>query len=141
MESSFRILQLVRIAMLVSIVLYVIVGEVVAGKATGIREPNGGFYLALTLIAITVVGAVFAVRRALVLSREEVLATRPDDPPTLARWRTGYIITYAMSEAVALFGLVLRLLGSRLAQAAPFYVAGFALILFFSPRLPSSEIR
>jgi hypothetical protein len=67
---------------------------------------------------------------------ESMLAMRPGDALTLNRWRAGYIMTYALSEAIAMFGLVLRILGFSLSQVLSFYVAGFALLLFFGPRRP-----
>jgi cytochrome b561 len=131
---------MVRIAMLVSIVLYVYVGETVAGKNLRTPAPNPPFYFAITLVGIAIVGMIFALRRLFVLRAEQELAARPEDPAALMRWRSGYIITYAMSEAIALLGLVLRLIGSSLSQAAPFYFVAFILMLFFGPRRPSSEI-
>jgi len=64
------------------------------------------------------------------------LATRPNDAATLSRWRAGHIMTYALSEAIAIFGLVLRIIGFSLSQVASFYIAGFILLLFFGPRRP-----
>jgi hypothetical protein len=129
---------MVRIALLVSIALYVFLGERVGQSMAA--APNRNLYFVLTLVAITTVGMIFALRRLLVLRSEATLAAQPNDPAALNRWRSGYIITYALCEAVALFGLVLRILGFTLLQVAPFYLVGFVLMLFFRPRLPSREI-
>jgi hypothetical protein len=48
-------------------------------------------------------------------------------------------MTYALSEAIAIFGLVLRLIGFSLSQVAYFYIAGFILLLFFGPRRPVGQ--
>jgi hypothetical protein len=137
MESARKILQIVRSAMLVSIVLYVLVGERV-GKNLG--APPTNFYFALTLVAITTMGMIFAVRRLFVLRAEATLAAQPEDVAALNRWRAGYIITYALCEAVALFGLVLRVLGFTLSEVTPFYLVGFVLMLLFGPRRPPAAI-
>jgi hypothetical protein len=41
-----------------------------------------------------------------------------------------------LSESIAIFGLVLRILGFSLSQVASFYISGFILLLFFGPRRP-----
>jgi hypothetical protein len=48
-------------------------------------------------------------------------------------------MTYALSEAIAIFGLVLRLIGFSLSQVWSFYIAGIILLLFFGPRRPVRE--
>ena len=134
MEPQRKLLQTVRIALLVSIALYVFIGERI-GRNTQ-STPDRNFYFAITLFAITTVGIIFAAWRMFVLRSEVILADQPEDTAALKRWRTGYIITYTLCETVALFGFVLRFMGFTLSEVAPFYVVGFALMLLFSPRRP-----
>jgi hypothetical protein len=134
MEPQRKLLQTVRIALLVSIALYVFVGERIERSTQS--APDRNFYFAITLFAITTVGMTFAVWRLFVLRSEVILANQPEDTAALKRWRTGYIITYTLCETVALFGFVLRFMGFTLSEVAPFYVVGFALLLLFSPRRP-----
>lgn len=138
MDATIKLLQTVRLAMLASLVLYLFIAEKLARKTAEL--PSFGFYFAITLVALTVAGMVFAVRRLFVLRSEPTLALQPEDRAALNRWRSGYIITFALSEAIALFGFVLRVVGFSLAQTAPFYLAGFVLMLFFRPRRPSNQI-
>ena len=86
---------------------------------------------------MTLVGVILLVRRTLILQFEATLRTSPTDVGTLNRWRSSYIVTYALSESLALFGLILRFMGFNLVQVVPFYLAGFILMLFFGPRQPS----
>jgi hypothetical protein len=139
MEPALKTVRMIRIALLVSIALYLPLGEYV-GQTT-VSAPDRNVYFALTLVAITTLGMIFAARRLFVLRSEATLAEQPDDLAALNRWRSGYIITYALSEAVALFGFVLRMLGFTLSQVAPFYLVGFVLIMIFGPRRPSSGTR
>jgi hypothetical protein len=134
MEPARKVLQIVRIVMLVSIVCYAFIGERMAQSAA----PDRNIYFAITLFAITTVGIIFAVRRLFVLRPEETLVSQPEDAEALKRWRTGHLAIYALSESVALFGFVLRILGFNLSQVTPFYLAGFALILLFGPRRPTA---
>jgi hypothetical protein len=133
MELARKRLQIIRVFMLVSIVCYGFIGERAGQRGV---SPNRNLYFALTLVAITTVGMIFAVRRLFVLRSEAALASQPEDAAALKRWRTGFVAIYALSESVALFGLVLRILGFTLSEVAPFYLAGFALMLVFGPRRP-----
>jgi hypothetical protein len=137
MESAIRVIRAVQIAMLISVLLYVAVGEKV-GSVPKLNNPVV-FYV-LSLVTITIVGVILVVRRTLVLQSAASLATRPNDVATLNRWRAGHIMTYALSEAIAIFGFALRIMGFTLSQVASFYIAGFILLLFFGPRRPVSEI-
>ena len=130
-------MRAIQIAMLLSVALFVGVGELV-GSIRRLNNDPTVFYV-LSLATITIVGVILVVRRTLVLQSETVLATRPSDAATLNRWRAGYILTYSLSEAIALFGLVLRLIGFGLSHVASFYIAGFILLLFFGPRRPAVQ--
>ena len=136
MDSAIKIVRLIQFAMIVSVGLFVVIGEVV-GSIPKLSDPT--LFYALSLATITIVGVILVVRRTLVLQSATMLAARPNDAATLNRWRTGYIMTYALSESIALFGLVLRLIGFTLSQVWSFYIAAFILLLFFGPRRPLSE--
>lgn len=138
MDAAVRIVQLIRIALMVSIVLYALVGEI-AGR-NSMPAPDNNIYFAVTLVAVIAVATIVVMRRLLVLRAEGELAKDPEDRAALSRWRTGYIVTYMLSEAVALFGLVLRMIGFSLSQVATFYVVGLILMMFFGPRRPSQEM-
>jgi hypothetical protein len=138
MEPARKIVQMIRISLLVGIALGVFIGER-AGSRTSVA-PERNLYFALTLVALTTVGMIFSVRRLFVLRSEATLTAQPGDNATLSRWRSGYIIVYALSAAVALIGLVLRILGFTLSQVAPFYLVGLVLILLFGPRRRSREL-
>ena len=135
METAIKIVRLIQIAMLLSVAILVVAGEAVGSIP---RLSNPTLFYALSLATITIVGVILVVRRTLVLQSAATLASRPNDVATLNRWRAGYIMTYALSEAIAMFGLLLRLIGFSLSQVASFYIAGFILLLFFGPRRPVS---
>lgn len=138
MDTAVRIVQMIRVAMMVSVVLYAIVGEEVIHPAQ--TTPDSTFYFAITVLAFVDIGLIVVIRRWFVVPSETVLARQPEDQTALGRWRMGYIITYALSEAVALFGLVLRSMGFLFSQVVTFYLAGLMLMMFFGPRRPSHEL-
>ncbi len=133
MVVALKMLRSVQWAMLGSILLYVVVGQVVA-PAAHMLDP-GVSYL-FTTLAVALVGIIFVVRRTLVFRSEESLAAHPDDTMSLNHWKTGYIVTYALCEALALFGLIERFLGASVQQSMLYYLGGFVLMLFFRPRSP-----
>jgi hypothetical protein len=130
-----ELVRLVQIAMLVSVVLYVVVGEFVGHSGAA----NNGLFYGMSLASISTLGAALVVRRTLVLPAEALLVKKPDDPLVQSRWKTGYVFLYALCEALALFGLILRVAGFALAQVWGFYLGGFLLLLLFSPRAPRSQ--
>lgn len=134
MSLALKILRMVQWAMLGSILLFVLVGEVASRPAHGI-DPSLTYLF--TTLGVAVVGVIFVVRRTLVLRAEESLVTRADDNISLGYWRTGYLVTYALCEGLALFGLMQRVLGANLQQSAPYYLGGFILLFFFRPRQPA----
>jgi len=134
MIGALKVLRAVQWAMLVSVVLYAIVGQVAGPTPRGI-DPTLSYLFATLSVAI--VGAILVVRRTLVLRAGESLVSRPDDSLSLSHWRTGYIATYVLCESLAVFGLILRLRASPVVASVPYYLGGFILLLFFWPRRPA----
>jgi hypothetical protein len=137
MDASLRIVRIVRIAMLLSIVMYGFVGEYARPP---MNSPNPIIFYALTFVSISMAALIIWMRRLLISPAEAVLAANASETTALNRWRAGYMVIYAICEAIALYGLVLRFLGFTLSQVAPFYAAGFILLVFLSPRPPSNEL-
>jgi len=134
MNQALRTLRAVQWSMLASILLYVALGEVVGPSARAVNPATS--YLFATM-SVAIVGMIFIVRRTLVLRAAEGLVTKPEDILSLNHWRTGYIATYVLCEALALFGLALRLMGSTLQHSLLFYVGGFVLLFLFAPKRPA----
>ena len=123
--------------MLGAVAMYVVIGEVVPHS---VHPINPVLFQALALLAASTVFALFFLRRMTVRRAEAALAGPSIDNAVLLRWRVGVILTLALSEAIALYGFVLRMIGFSLSEVAPFYVAGFTLMLFLGPRKPSNEL-
>ena len=138
MTRALSMLRVVQWAMLGSIVLYVAVGQLVAPMARALDPAMS--YLFATL-GVATVGIIFVVRRTLVFRAESSLATQPEDSLSLNQWRTGFIATYALCEALAVFGLILKFMGGGLQASVPYYLSGFILLFFFRPQQPSVEAR
>lgn len=135
MRAALRTLRLIHLAMLVSIVLYAVVGEIAGSRF----PPSITLLNVMSVASLSVVGAILVVRRTLILRAEAELREKPGDSAVLSRWQMGYIVLYALCEALALFGLVLRLMSYPLITIWPYYVGGFVLLLLFRPVVPGPE--
>jgi hypothetical protein len=137
MEASLKMLRTVRLALLVALLLYVFVGERIPHPP---KLTSTILYYAITFMAVGMIIAIFLLRRVMVIRAEQTLVQNAEESASLYRWRAGYIVTFALCEAIALYGFVLRFLSFSLTQVMPFYVVGFVLLLFFRPRQLSNEI-
>jgi len=136
MTRALSTLRVMQWALLASVLLYVAVGQFARPIARGL-DPTLSYLFAT--LGVAIVGIIFVVRRTLVFRAAASLVTQPDDPLSLGQWRTGYIATYALCEALAVFGLVMRLVGGNLQQSIPYYLGGFILLFFFRPLPPQAE--
>jgi hypothetical protein len=134
MRGTIRTLRTVQWTMLGSILVCAVISKVLRARAT-VADPSLSYVF--TTAGVAVVGIIFVVRRTLVLRSAQSLAAHPDDPVTVNHWRNGYIVTYALCEALALFGLILRFTGDNFQQSLPYYIGGFVLLFFFGPREPA----
>ena len=136
MNRALKTLRAVQLSLLGSIVLYVALGTAIRPLLRNI-DPSLSYIF--TTLAVAIVGVIFVVRRTLVFRAEESLVSQPDDDLSLNHWKTGYIATYALCEALALSGLVQHFLGSSLQQSVLYYLGGFVLLLFFRPHQPQTK--
>jgi hypothetical protein len=138
MRGTLRMLRVVQWTMLGSILFYAVIGELLGARAR-VVDPSVSYIFSTASVAI--VGIIFVVRRTLVLRSAESLASHPDDPVSVRHWKSGYIATYVLCEALALFGLILRVMGFNLQQSLLYYVGGFVLLFFFGPKEPALSSR
>ena len=82
MAAALRIVRLIQIAMLVSVGIYAVLGEVVGARLT----TNANTLYAISFASISLVGAMLVVRKTLVLQSEVELRDRPGDPTSKPRY-------------------------------------------------------
>lgn len=129
MEAARKIIQIIRFALAAFVVMYLFVILRLPSSVT----PNPIVHRALTMLCVALVIVIFVLRRTLVSWAEETLRRQPQDAMALARWRVGYVVIYALSLSIALYGLALHFMGFSTSAVTPFLLAGIALILFFRP--------
>lgn len=137
MQASLRFLRIVHGVMLLSLLVYALLPEWVNPHLD--HPPNPVVFYAITAMSAAIVAIVFFVRRKLIRASEE-LATDMTKPNIAAdlRWRKGYILCFALCEAIGLYGLVLRFMGFNFRQVVYFYVVAIILMIYCRPTLPDS---
>lgn len=133
MSRASKTLRAVQWSLLGSVLVYAVLGELAGPQSVRIDQTLS--YI-LSSLAVGIVGTIFVVRRTLVLPAAASLNSETEEGLSLNQWKTGHIATYALCDALALFGLLLRLRGSGLQQSLLFYIGGFVLLMFFRPSLP-----
>jgi hypothetical protein len=131
-ETSVRQLRIIHAAMLFSIVLYAFISSRAPLRPT---PPPVVLYV-IAGVCVANLGVILVLRNKLLANRGPVPAVQADSNVAIARWRSACIITWALCESIALFGLVLRYMGFAMTQAMIFFVAGFVLMALFAPRRP-----
>lgn len=133
MQTARKFIQIVRFVLGAAVVMYFFLILWLPSSAT----PSPILLRAIGIVAIAEAILIFVMRRILVFAAETVLENQPEDPKALATWKTGYLITYAISLSIAMYGLVLHFLGFSFVQVVPFLLAGLALIAFLGPKVIS----
>jgi len=112
-------------------------GEVAARCCGGLSTRHS---LLFATLSVPVSEAILVVRGGHGVCGRLQSGSNREDRLILDPWRTGFIITYALSETLALFGRILRFTGSSVQASVPLLSRpGLALPLyFFWPRPPSS---
>jgi hypothetical protein len=137
MKNSLKLLRSAQVALLISIGLYALI----AGRfGPAPKTVSLAFVYSIIGLASSMVGAIVVVRRAILMPAESTLAGDSENAAALNRWRIGYMAIFMLSEAIVLYGVVLRFVGLGFQQVVPFFLAGFILMLYFAPRRPSNAI-
>ncbi len=126
-----RLTMTVCLALLASIAVYTLAAYLLSGNSLPGRPVRQAWDV-LNIAAIVLVIAVLAVRKTIYFSPRLVR----DDftlQALLRRWRAIDIVLLAVAELIALFGLVITLLGMPLRQTFHFFVAGFLLAMINMP--------
>jgi F0F1-type ATP synthase membrane subunit c/vacuolar-type H+-ATPase subunit K len=132
LDKAQRILQILYAAMFAAVAFYWIILEIVLPSALEPAPPVAKQVLMLVAGGSGV--AVLFVRFSLLPGLLHQVSTEP--ARLLTRLRTYYIICYALSDSVALYGFVLGMLGASQGEVVPFFLAAIALFLLCYPRLP-----
>ena len=130
-KSQRRILLVVWFGFVWALAIYGIVMTVIR------PQPSDAGIFRFVLLATGGLTAAAAVYLRVVLIGGLLSKATPLSAAEWNRLRTLYILCFALSEGVALYGLELYFMAGTLSEAWPFFAAGFLLLLICFPRLPA----
>jgi hypothetical protein len=98
--------------------------------------PAPAFYKMIIVVAVVESGVAVFLRSKLNQMTDELWQKSPESKEALSRWFASNIIPWALCLSIALYGLVMRYVGSSLGEVSPFFAVGFVLMLCLPPRRP-----
>jgi hypothetical protein len=132
-ETSLRVLRTVHISFLVASVLIIYVGETAAPRDSAAIKSSVFYALAIAAGLAALFGWTFQ-RKMSAAAEQQAISGMPIELAALQRRQVGYMIAFACSLSVTLYGFVLLFLGATRTQIVPLYVVGIVLLLYFTPR-------
>ncbi len=159
--ADVRVQRILHGALGASMVIYCIVGYLVSTQSTTPLAPeqqamaddplSSPIFLALVAAAAAVAGALPIVRKKFLPPRRPAVVHNEEigDPASpaasaaLAKLRSGQILSWALCESIAIFGLVLTILTRQPWMVLAFAAAGLVNLLAYAPsrRLTEETIR
>ena len=128
--SAKRVLQILWFAFLVATAMYWMVMQMIPEHLRDVRVIRN----VLMGVGGTLGAAVLYIRIARI--GELLSKATPASAAEVAKLRSLYILCFALSEAVALYGFVLYFIGASRAEIVPFFLAAAVLLLVCYPRFP-----
>jgi hypothetical protein len=129
MKPVTFIMRVLQISFIVSVVLFFRVSAMIPPVQHSV---SASFQYGIVLCAIASALIGFIVQRMFLrVPNQTTLSTQKSTP--LNRWFAGHLIRFATAESVALFGLVLRMIGSSSTLVYLLFGGGLALLLIWQP--------
>ena len=131
-RQSLRNIRIIHFAFLgMPAVLFFLLSTLqIAAKAEPTFLP-----MVLTVLAVSEVGIASALRSKLIRPSVDKLQRLPQDSAALEQWRRGNILSFVFALTVVFYGVVIRVLGFSWNIAVWFFLAGFCLLLWWTPRM------
>jgi uncharacterized membrane protein len=136
-EIAVRGLRIIQAALILSVVLYAFVAARVIQRSAS--SPVRSFVTSITILAIAMICIALVIRSRMVNPAKQKLELDAADSGALNRWRIGTLISLVLVESVALYGLVLRVMGSTRSQTWPFYLTAILIMVIWTPSLDLDE--
>jgi hypothetical protein len=130
-HEAVRTVRILHLCFLVPIPLYAALAEWL-GPADATTTPV--LMYVLIVCSVAHLGGAFILYLRNVKPAEDILARQPADADAMSRWRSGHILSFALCESVAFFGVVVRVLGGNFYSALPFFAAAFMVMVLMTPR-------
>jgi F0F1-type ATP synthase membrane subunit c/vacuolar-type H+-ATPase subunit K len=145
LKNSLRTARLIGFAMVGSVLVYAVVAELIKLRIPGFRgfSPPPRMEMLRYLLLAVAIAEFFMIRfiRRVILSNPPRSFGDPSKgkaswPMVIQRLMTSTVISYVFCESIALFGLVLFLIGGR---SSDFYLFLVLALLFFAIYFPKDS--
>ena len=133
--ASLRQMRIVYVVFLVAVLLQIYNSEWLAGNGAGYSMT---FLAGIIIVAGFDVLIAYYFRRKKLFPALEKLRRDPNDIGALKQWWGATILVLVLAVSVALYGLVLRVLGASRRVAWPFFLLALILMLAWRPQLDLS---
>lgn len=122
-------LRIIQFAIIVSVVLFYYVSSTIHPAAHAV---NASMQSAIVLCAIASALMGFIVQRMMLRSPSQSISEK-QNPSLLTKWFAGHILRFATAESVALFGVVLHVLGSSSSLVTTMFASSIVLLMIWQP--------
>jgi hypothetical protein len=122
-------LRIMQITFIVSVVLFYYVMSMIPPTAHAV---NTSMQSAIVLCAIAFVLVGFIGQRVFQRAPSQSLSEK-QNPSLLTRWFAGHLMRFATAESVALFGVVLHMLGSSSSLVTTMFASSIVLLMIWQP--------
>jgi hypothetical protein len=130
--AALRQMRITQRLFLFTVFLIAYQAEQMAGIGTGYSSV---FLGVIASVAVFDAFLAFYFRRKRLFPALEKLHLYANDTGALKEWRFSIILSLALTESIALYGFVLRILGASRRVSWPFFLASWILMLVWRPRL------
>ena len=148
LRKAYRVIVIIGLAMMASLVIYLVIVGLIEGGSIALNEGpslTGSIYETVQFILLGVSVVVFFVipmlHRIMLGSREEEgapmrqhMAAAGGSMTGLGRLTNAAVVTYALCEVPAIFGLVLYFMGRRVTDFYLFLLGSFFFFATYFPR-------
>ena len=129
MKQPVFMTRVIQCSIIVSVLLFLVVLRVVHPP---VQNVNAALQWAIVLCASASAVAGFLVQKAMLRPPSLSLSAAQNSTP-LNRWFSGHIFRFATAESVALFGFVLRMMGSSSVFVPFLFGSSLLLLLLWQP--------
>ncbi len=127
-------------AMAVSLIIYLCIPLIVPAPPMAYETTDFGvLFTAVGVVAVLTSVASVVLRRALLIQPLRTGVLDPESIEGAQRMTQGFILTWALSEAVAIYGVFLYVLTRQVQLMVPFIAMSAALLVVHAPRPVDAE--
>lgn len=131
-DSGIQVLKIIWLAFLFGLVIYALLPPLLRlPRETPDPQFRAIVFVVLAIAAVSAIAVIFVLRRR---SAAAPAGGEPEIPENHRGTMAAGLVSWALAEAVALFGVVLYLLFHEPLHLYPFLVVAFGLLLLLAPR-------